>query len=118
MAVTLSYETLSITLPSPDFEDTTRLEFNRIQRKTRGGDLIVYKDNLWPKNEVLSMRFSYLGQGQVNRLLDFIYQSLGKDITLLDHEGKTWTGMIVTPAANIVENSRNNLTASFDFIGV
>lgn len=118
--VVLSYAPLglSLTLRSPVFDNVQRLEFNRINRRTRGHDLVIFRDPVWPKSEILIMTFTALSQDQVWSLLSFMKQTIGQDITLIDFENTTWTGVITTPTNEVAQEGRDcRFTASFEFQG-
>lgn len=116
--ITLSFSGVkSVTLRNPDFNNQQNIEISRINRKTTGGDLIIFRNPVWPTTEVLDYKFSFLSQIDVNNLLEFIYQTLGQIVTLVDYEGVIWTGIIITPAAEITQPGRDNHAAHFQFQG-
>lgn len=119
MAIVLSYNhptlgPLSLRLPSPEFDNSDKLDYARINRKTRGGDLIVFRDESWPKTEILSMKFTGMDQAKVRKLLDFIKLTLGQTIHLVDHNGTGWDGVIITPGGNVAQPGVKDFTAGFD----
>lgn len=116
--VTLTYGSLSMTLRNPDFENVDRIEVSRISRKTRGGDLVIYRDPAWPTTRSFDLKFSFLSEIQTRNLLRFLDQSLGQNIVLVDWEGRSWTGIITTPLAEVTQPGRENKTAHFLFQGV
>lgn len=107
----------TITLRKPNFGNLERLEFTRINRESRGGSLIVFRDSFWPRSERQSYQFSALGQNDIDHLFDFLAVSLGKEIGLLDHENRQWKGIILTPDADTAEQGRGSFVAQFDFEG-
>jgi hypothetical protein len=119
--LTLSYPygapTQSVTLRNPAFGDRNQLSFARVNRTSRGGTLIVFADPNWPKIEKLLLTVSGLKQQQIDDFQNFLIVSLGQEIGLLDHENRQWRGIITNPDADIVENSKNNRTISFEFEG-
>lgn len=119
MATILSYAPLSLILriPSPDFDDSETVSQDRIVRKTRGGDLIVFRDPEWTGVSQLKFKFSGMDQGKVNQFLNFIKLTVGLPITLTDYEGNVWTGVILNPDAGIVQPGRQILGCSFEFQG-
>ena len=119
--VTLEFGTRTLELPSPDFGNKDTIELTRINRYTRGGDLVVFRDPKWPKNETLTYTFSNLKESQSQALLQFIAASLGQDITIKDYDTRTWIGYIVTPNAEVLQpnpkygSCGRAWQASFDF---
>jgi hypothetical protein len=114
---TLSYGGASVTLRSPDFGNSLKLEPTRINRKNRGGDIIIAQDPNWPIVRILTMKFSFQNQDEVNRLLQFLEYSLGQIITLLDFEERTWTGIITTPSGKVSQPAREGFSAELEFQG-
>ncbi len=99
--------TNTVTIRNPDLGNTDSLEFQRINRKTRGGTLIVWADNQWPKIEktVLSIRGLTEAEGQEYQ--DFVTTSLGKEIGFTDWENNTWVAVIMNPDAPLIRNRAN-----------
>lgn len=126
---TLSRDTLTLTYPyvspsttlslrNPAFGNKDRLNFNRINRETRGGTLIVFADPKWPKTQTLVVQIDALTRNQIVDLLAFISISLGKEIGLLDWEGRQWRGVIVTPDAQVTHVSKHDRSVTFEFQGM
>lgn len=116
--ITLSYEQYSITLRNPDFSNTEDLEISRINRKSRGGDLLMFRDPIWPVTQNLNYKFSFLKQSDLNNLLHFMDLTLGQTVTLVDYEGRTWTGIIITPGSEVSQPERQDFAAQFQFQGI
>ena len=126
---TLSDATLTLTFPyvSPtntlvlrnsEFGNKDTLNFNRINRTTRGGALVVFADSEWPKTQTLAVTLNSLTPAQADDLLTFFDQSLGLEVGLLDHEGRLWRGIITNPDSPIANPGRDDHSASFEFEGV
>lgn len=116
--ISFTFGTKTINLRRPDFDNTHSVELTRINRRTRGNDLIIYRDPIWPKTETLEIRFSYLKQSEIRNLFTFLQESLGKDITYVDYHGQTWIGIIITPGTEVIEANRFNQTITLEFMGV
>jgi hypothetical protein len=105
--LTLTYPfvtpTNTLVLRNPDFGNTDRLEFSRIRRQSRGGTSILFSDRKWPKQQVLNLSISALSQTKAEDFLDFVTESLGQEIGLLDWENRQWRGIILNPDADITD---------------
>lgn len=116
--VTLFYPwsspTVTLNLRGPDLGNRNRLIFQRINRETRGGTLIIWADSIWPNNERLVLNFSGLTESEGQSALDFITQSLGKEIGFTDWEGNTVYGIIMTPSEPLVRNGRRSLSLGLE----
>ena len=106
--------TTTIHLRGPDFDNTNRLSFQRINRESRGGTLIVYADKIWPKVQHLVFQFSGLQEDEAQNFLTFCKTTLGKAIGLIDWENREWRGVIISPQDPIVRDHRSGLTASVE----
>jgi hypothetical protein len=113
--VTLSQGSLSVQLRSPDFGNSDSIEIRRISRTTRGGQLIIFRDPQWPKTRTFKVKFSYLKQSDLDNLLDFIYRTVGQNVTYTDHDGRSWTGIILTPGEEVSQPGREDYSAQFTF---
>lgn len=108
----------SVILRAPNLGNKDRLSFNRVLHETRGGTLIVFADPMWPKIERLVLSFSGLQRAETQQLLAFFANHLGVEVGLLDWEQRCWQGLIMTPEAPVVEDTRGRFSASFEFEGV
>lgn len=114
--VTFTYGTLSVQLRNPDFGDKEDIEIRRINRKTRGGDLVMYRDPSWPKFVTYDWKWSFLKQSDLYRMLDFMKRSLGQRITVVDYEGRTLSNAIITtPAEQFSQDGREDYKAALKF---
>jgi hypothetical protein len=107
----------SVTLRSPNFGNKDRLSFNRVLRETRGGTLIVFADQMWPKVQALVLNFSGLRSDQAQQLLAFLDAHLGEEVGVYDWEHRYWTGVITTPTDPVVQDGKDRFSASFEFEG-
>lgn len=101
----------------PVFNDNEKMNFYKIERESRGKELLLYRDNIWPKLTTLNMTFEYLKETDTRKLIDFMKQNLGKDITFIDQYNRTWTGIFMEPVANIKQQGRSNFVADIVFEG-
>lgn len=126
---TLTSDTLTLTFPfvsptstlvlrNPDFQNRDRLSFNRINRETRGGTLIVFADPTWPKQQNLILQISVMNATMLADFKTFLAASLGLEIGLLDWEGRQWRGVITNPDTALVHVGRGNRSVSIEFQGM
>lgn len=104
-------------LPKPDFDDTYTYDFTRINRRSRGGDLIISRDPIWPATKSLNLRWSYLSQAQVDVILNFMKVSLGRRCRYLNYDNVEWEGFITNPQAQAQQQGRSNFTINIEFQG-
>ena len=105
-------------LRSPNFGDKDRLSPHRLNQETRGGDLIVFADPIWPKVQTLLFSFSGLTKVEARALQTWYDDYLGQEIRLIDHEDRLWRGVITQVTDPIVQDGRGcQWTGSFEFEG-
>jgi hypothetical protein len=116
---TLTYGGDDIVLRSPLFSDREEIFVERISRKTRGGDLKVFRDDQWLSVRTFRYKFEGLTNNQMIEAHAFLILTLGLKITILDHESLEWEGYIVNPQGESAEFVRIcGNTMEFDFEGV
>lgn len=107
--LTLTYPPMSpthmLTLDNPSFGNTDSVQYTRIDRVTRGGERKIYTDSTWGKVETLRFTKSNVCLLTAEQIVDFINTSLGKEINLLDWEGRNWRGVIVEPDTDVTEDA-------------
>lgn len=95
--------THTVTLPAPLHGDSEEVQVTRIQRKTKGGDLIVFAADSWPSFELRKFSFTGLTDTQRSDLFALMGASLGQLVRLQDHEGRTWDGVLVNPNGDFAQ---------------
>lgn len=111
---------LTLELRNPNFDNVEQFEARRVNRRTRGGTLDLYRDENWPKVQRLLMSFSWLCEDVLNtrtQLFDFLQRSIGQEIGLLDFESRQWKGILLTPSNAISEPKRNGHSFTLEFEG-
>lgn len=104
--VTFAFQNFSFGVHQPDFGNKETLEFSRINRRSRAGDLIIYRDSKWPDSRKLSLTFSWLTEDEKNKFKDLLKMSLGKTITYTDHFGDIWSCFVLNPQTDIAQTGR------------
>lgn len=97
-----------VSLRPPDFNNKDSPAQRRIQRETRNGDLIIYRDPTWSNSEVLELAFSFIGKKETRQMENFVAATLGRLVTYRDHEGNTWTGIFNSPSLEVTTPGRFN----------
>jgi hypothetical protein len=110
--------TMTVTLRGPELDNKDRLRFQRINRETRGGTLVVFADPIWPKVQQLTLEFVGLEESEAQSVLSFIAATLGKEVGLRDWENRHWAGVIVSPDEPIIRNGPQNISTALEFEGV
>jgi len=115
--VTLTSNYSTITLRNPEFGNRDRSSFQRINRETRGGTLIVYADPTWPRTQQIILEFTGLSEAKAQEFLTFVAYSIGQNIELKDWESREWGGIIISPQNPIVRDGECNISVSLELEG-
>lgn len=101
----------------PILGNSDNIAFQRVSRRTRGGDLIVYRDNDWPKTETLNLTFDFDTDAEMKRMLAMIRETAGFFIYYRDHENRLWFGLIQNPDTKASQVGRFSYTINIVFEG-
>lgn len=115
--VTFSHDGKNYMFRRPRIGNKDDISFQRVNRKTRGGDLILFRDDQWPKTEVLDLTFDFDTDVEGHRLLQFIRATTGTNIYYRDHENRLWYGVIQNPDTELVAQGRFTFTIHILFEG-
>lgn len=115
--VRFTFGGFTFTVKPPDWSDSKKLEFSRINQRSRGGDLIIYRDPGWPESITLKMTFVNLKESE-KELFKILYRiSIGLDIFYQDHFGQVWSGIILNPGEALTQTGRGQWTANIELQG-
>ena len=114
--VEFTYNTTVLTIRCPEFGNRDKLQYQRINRESRGGTLIVFADPIWPDQQTLLLDFYGLSEVEAQSILDFIIESLGKQFRFLDWESQTWLCVSTSSDNVLVRNSKSGCSVSLEVI--
>lgn len=110
--------TTTLTLRSPQLGNKEAMRLRRVNRLTRGNSLRLFNNRDWPRDHILSISISGLEKSEVDNLIAFVNESLGKDIGYLDYESRQWVGIITNPKAVVTDLTKVcNFSAEIEFMG-
>lgn len=92
-----------VVFPAPDFDNQENFEFLRVNRRSRGGDLEIFRADYWPKNRVLVMSWSTLDYRMRKTMQDFVVRNLGLEVIVYSYDDQIYVGVIRTPEAEFTE---------------
>lgn len=116
--LSIRYGTITITLRNAEFGNVERIEQNKIIRRSRGNDLIVYRDTMWPQWDTLVMTIMNLNDTQREQLLYLMNLSLGQIVEIFDHENVGFHAFCTSPAAQLSEQMQSRHMIQLEFQGV
>jgi len=95
--------TLTVEIPAPEFNNQEKYNVRRVNRKSRGGTLDIFRDDSWPSVRNFDFQFEWLSDDQRVDILNFLDVSLGEEIGMLDFESRQWRGIILTPSSELAD---------------
>lgn len=119
ITVYLEGSTLVTIERGPELGDAQLQSFAAKTRKTRGQDLKIVKDTNWPEFERLSLTFRGLSQSKTEEIRTFMKANLGHHINYIDHHGRIWPCIVLTPFNNTaIEGRGDSYNLSFELQGI
>jgi hypothetical protein len=111
--------TLSLDMRNPRFGNVLTGNMQTINRRLRGGQLSSGRGVTWPDIVTIRLAFEALDSVKKGEFLNFVKESSGYEIGLLDHENRQWRGVIVSPDIVSTQLGRVcNFGTEFEFRGV
>lgn len=115
--ITFTYLSKDYIFRNPELGNVDSLEFQRVNRVSRGGDRIVFRDNDWPTTETQNITFNFAEESDYRKLLNFIQLTVGQLCHYRDHENKLWYGFIQNPETAGSQTGRHSWVVSIVFEG-
>lgn len=100
----LTYDSVTVTLPAPDFNNQESFQPDRINRKTVGNEVHVFADPAWGITVTYKYTFSRLTRQQRLDLLSLFDRCLGQPVEILDHEGRSFNALILNPNTDLTDH--------------
>ena len=122
MSLTLVYPsegsaTISATMPNPEYGNIDRTDSNVINRESRHGTMLGYRDPTWPTIKTKAYTFKTMTKDEIDDLKAFLNTTAGLRIKLTDHNDEVFTGFIVTNDNEIITAQDNcSYDVSFEFM--
>lgn len=118
--VQLSYPSVAPTeviyLRGPELGNVDQFNTQRVNTESRGGTLIIFHVEGWPKVKRMLFSFTGLTEQEGQEVLDFVEVSVGKEVKLRDWEGREWLGVITSTNEPITRNRDTcNLSTDLEF---
>ena len=98
-----SAPTTTLDLRNPLFKNKLKCSYQRVNQQLRNGQKVIWRHPNWPKEKRITLKFDSLSVEQRVGLLDFLEESLGKEIGYLDYESRQWRGIVLTPNTQLTE---------------
>lgn len=106
-------------LRSPEFGNIFAVDTNTIVTKSMDGSTIFITDPSWPKVDRLKIHFKALSRPQIDIMIQFFIGTAGQEIEYIDHEERTWLGIVITEEPIMRQYGRGcKWETEFEFEGV
>lgn len=109
--------TNTVTLRNPELGNIDRTDANIINRESRHGNALGYRDPTWPVFRTKFFSVQCLTKTVIDEFKAFLVLTAGLQIKLTDHEGSVFTGFIVTGSNEIITIKDNcSYDVTFEFL--
>lgn len=106
-----------VDLRAPELDNRDSSAHTRINRESRGGNLTVFADPVWPKINTISCTFIGLTGTEIALIQAFILNHIGEAIQVIDWEGRAWLGVVLKPNEPATCDGRDKWSIGFEFEG-
>jgi hypothetical protein len=100
--------TTTLYFNQPEWGNIHEIFQRRIDRTSRGGKRIVYRDSSWRKHEVIKITLTALTEAETTDLMTFFTNSAGTPVLYTDYESREWTVIMLNPDEQIVRDKSGN----------
>lgn len=104
-------------LKNPKYGNSFRLDTGLLIHDLLDSDVQIFQPTDRPIVEGFQVSFDAMSDQEKDRFVAFVLASAGELITLKDHEGTVWEGMITDDRIVIRENRGCRWEAGFSFEG-
>ncbi len=104
------YDTPTTTLyfDRPEWGNIHEIFQRRLDRESRGGKRIIYRNSTWRKHEIIKITFTMCTESEAVNLITFLTNSAGDRVKYTDYESREWEVIILNPSEQIVRDKIAN----------
>lgn len=102
-------------IPDPEFGDVITLGLNRINRRTRGNDLII-RDVGHINKYMRRYTWMNLCDPDFDWLEGFVKRAVGEEVVIVDHNGDQFDAILQNPDTELSTPSRTTRSVTLDFL--
>lgn len=106
-------ETLSLTLPSPDFGDHELIDPQIIISETKVNTPIIIKSDDWPQQTIYTYPFTMIKEADIIVLKFILMSQCGKYVTITDHNNDEYDGFILNKSVIFITD-KDETSYSFE----
>lgn len=105
--ISFIYGLSTLNLRNPEFGDETLVNPTSVLHRTRNGTMRVYRNSLWGKRREFRITVRAMSEAKKDEVLDFLEASLGQQVTYIDPENRSWTGVLIEPQSPVEDSGPN-----------
>ena len=104
------YDTPTTTLyfDRPEWGNIHEIFQRRLDRTSRGGKRIIYRDPTWREHDIIKITFTTCTESEIINLITFLTNSAGDRVKYTDYESREWEVIILNPDEQIVRDISGN----------
>ena len=106
----------SIILTNIEMGNNQQLINGQVEQSNIAGEVSVLKQSYWPSINKLYFRLNNIRPCDNLDIILFFENTIGEQLTLIDHAGIEWIGVIVTPQTELTLNHSNSIALEFEGI--
>lgn len=103
-----------VTFPAPKFGDSRTTNFKRINKTSRGDDIIISGEDNWHPTFLHKLEWEYLSERNLDKLRAFMKAHVGIPVSVHSHYGETWKVIFLRPDVEFSQVGRENRTVTLD----
>lgn len=98
--------TMTLEIRAPSTNNKLVPKISRIQAMSRGNELLVFRDPIWPKSTLINWSFEGLTAEEAEACLSFALVSCGQLIKVTDYESRVMRCILINPQNPISQESK------------
>jgi hypothetical protein len=98
--------TTTLEIRAPNTNNKLVPKISRVQAMSRGNELLVYRDPIWPKSTLINWGFEGLTKAEAEACLAFALLTCGQIVKVTDYESRVMRGILINPRNPISQESK------------
>lgn len=99
--------TTTLEIRAPSLNNKIVPKISRVQSLSRGNELLVYRDPIWPKSTIFNWSFEGLTKAEAEACLAFALLSCGQIVKITDYESRVMRCILMNPRNPISQELRD-----------
>ena len=113
-AVYFTTTTAELIMKSPALGNIEQLKNGLREASNVAGEVKVIQQSYWPVIYKVSWTFDHICPTDSAAILTFLRDTLGQQMTVSSHDGHQYSGIMLTPAAELTRGHSDNIKLEFE----